>query len=134
VLELAVALRDACPAELKVLVAPLDVALADDTVLQPDVLVARRVDLTERDLPVPPLLAVEVLSPSTRLIDLNLKRARYETASCPSYWVIDPDEPSLVAWGLHDGAYVEVAHMTGEAVFHASLPYDVTVCPMRLVE
>jgi Uma2 family endonuclease len=134
VLELAIALRDACPAELKVLIAPLDVVLADDTVLQPDVLVTRRADLSERDLPVPPLLAVEVLSPSTRLIDLNLKRARYEAAGCPSYWVIDPDEPSLVAWELRDAAYVEVAHVVGEETFRAARPYGVNVCPAQLVE
>lgn len=52
--------------------------------MQPDILVARRVDYTDRDLPTAPLLAVEVLSPSTRLIDLNLKKARYEIAGCAS--------------------------------------------------
>ncbi|MGH3444347.1 MAG: Uma2 family endonuclease, partial [Nocardioidaceae bacterium] len=58
VLELAVLLRQRCPRHLKVFVAPLDVALGSDTLLQPDVLVARRSDLTERDLPAPPVLAV----------------------------------------------------------------------------
>jgi hypothetical protein len=38
------------------------------------VLVARRDDFTERDLPVAPLLAAEVLSTSTRRIDVSLKR------------------------------------------------------------
>ena len=106
-------LSTACPADLRVLVAPLDVVLADDTVVQPDVLVARRDDFTERDLPVAPLLAVEVLSPSTRRVDVTLKRARYEAAGCPSYWVLDPDHPSLTAWNLQDG-YVEVAHVEGD--------------------
>ncbi len=59
-------LARACPDELIVLFAPLDVALAVDTVMQPDLLVARRADFTDRDLPMAPLLAVEVLSPSTR--------------------------------------------------------------------
>ncbi|MGH3501187.1 MAG: Uma2 family endonuclease [Nocardioidaceae bacterium] len=57
--------------------APFDVALAPDTIVQPDVLVARRSDLTDDDLPAAPLLAVEVLSPSTQHIDLALKRARW---------------------------------------------------------
>lgn len=64
--ELFVLLRAACPADLKVLLAPFDVALAADTVVQPDIVVARRTDLTSRDLPTAPVLAVEVLSPSTR--------------------------------------------------------------------
>ncbi len=66
VANLLVCLKASCPDPLDVLTAPLDVALADDTVLQPDLLVARRGDFTDRDLPVAPLLAVEVLSPSTR--------------------------------------------------------------------
>jgi len=77
-------LRRACPADLLVLFAPLDVALDESSVLQPDLLVARRSALTERDLSSAPLLAVEVLSPSTRRIDLTLKRSRYEAARCPS--------------------------------------------------
>lgn len=38
----------ACPESLEVLFAPLDVVLADDTVMQPDLVVARVEDLTER--------------------------------------------------------------------------------------
>jgi Uma2 family endonuclease len=72
------------------------VRLADDTVLQPDLLVTRRSDTTERNLPVAPLLAIEVLSPSTRLIDLNLKRACLEgaetwTADAPFDVALSPD-------------------------------------------
>jgi Uma2 family endonuclease len=40
------------------------------------------------------VLAVEVLSPSGRLIDLNLKRAAYQRMGTPSYWVLDPDVPT----------------------------------------
>ena len=135
--ELAVRLRSSCPPDLVVMVAPFDVALAADTVLQPDVLVARRADLTGHELPRPPLLAVEVLSPSTRHIDLGLKRSRYEAAGCPSYWVVDPgadDQPaSLVAWELLDGAYVEAARVVGEETWQARSPYDVSVVPAALV-
>ena len=61
-----VLLRATCPQELKVLFAPVDVVLAEDTVLQPDLLVAPREQFSRTELPGPPLLAVEVLSPSTR--------------------------------------------------------------------
>jgi len=127
-------LSSACPDDLRVLMAPLDVALADDTVVQPDVLVGRRDDFTERDLPVAPLLAVEVLSPSTRRVDMTLKRARYEAAGCRSYWVVDPDQPSLTAWDLRDGGYVESAHVTGDDEFVAELPYVVRVRASRLLD
>jgi len=127
-------LAHACPSDLHVLFAPFDVALREDTVMQPDLLVARRADFTERDLPVAPLLAVEVLSPSTRHIDLTLKRARYEAAGCTSYWVVDRDGPTLTAWELRDDAYVEVAHVVGDEQFAATAPYDVTFSPTQLLD
>ena len=125
-------LRTHCPDDLDVLFAPLDVAIADDTVMQPDLLVARRADFTQRDLPKAPLLAVEVLSPSTRRIDLMLKWSRFEAAGCQSYWVVDPEDPSLVAWNLRDGRYVEVAKVSGDDEFDAELPFQVTVVPVGL--
>ena len=51
VVNLTVLLHPRCPEDLEVLVAPFDVALSDDSVVQPDLLVARRSDLTDRDLP-----------------------------------------------------------------------------------
>ena len=124
----------ACPAELEVLSAPFDVALADDTVMQPDLLVARRSDYSRRGLEqTPPVLAVEILSPSTRRIDLMLKRSRFEAAGCQSYWVIDPDDPSLIAWDLRDGLYAEVGRVAEDEEFDAELPFGVTVVPGELV-
>lgn len=128
------ALKAGCPRHLKVLLAPFDVTLADHTVLQPDLLVARRTDFTERDLPTAPLLAVEVLSPSTRLIDLDLKRARYQAAACLSYWVVDPDALALTAWELRDDAYVEVAQVSGDNEYAARSPYPVSLRPADLVD
>ncbi len=121
------------PADLLLLTAPVDVALADDTVVQPDLLVAPRAQFTERDLPGPPLLAVEVLSPSTRLVDLNLKKARYEAAGCPSYWVFDPDRVELVVWELADGAYGSPIVAAGDDVFRAQRPYVVEISPSEIL-
>jgi Uma2 family endonuclease len=133
------ALLDAvCPADLEVLVAPFDVILAEDTVLEPDVVVGRRKLLTERGLPGAPVLAVEVLSASTRLIDLNVKKARLEQAGTPCYWVVDPvarpDEARLIAWELDErGEYQQVADVRGESEYHATRPFPVTVIPAALV-
>lgn len=127
-------LVEGCPNDLMVFAASLDVALDETTNMQPDLLVARRSDLTDRNLAAPPQLAVEVLSPSTRLIDLNLKHARYAAAGCPAYWVIDPDGPSLLAWELLDGRYTEVAHVRDDDTFLATLPFDIAVTPARLLD
>ena len=134
VLALAVLLREHCPPELKVIVAPFAVALAPDTEVQPDVLVASRSALTERDLPGPPVLAVEVLSPSTRSIDLHLKRRVYEAAGCPSYWVVDPAVPSLTVWQLRHDQYVEVAHISGDERVTVTEPFEVTLRASALLD
>ncbi len=41
--------------------------------------------MTEGNLAAAPLLAVEVLSPSTRLIDLDVKHERFQRGDCPCY-------------------------------------------------
>lgn len=128
------ALSGACPPDLRVFVAPLDVTYAEDTVVQPDVLVVRRSDLGERNLEGDPLLAVEVLSPSTRHLDLAFKRARYEAAGCPSYWVVDPLQPSIVCWELEGGGYREAARATGPETVSLTKPFPVIVSPAELGE
>lgn len=126
------AMLAACPTDFEFLFAPFEVILADDTVLQPDLLVTRPGDVSRRGLVVPPLLAVEVLSPSTRQIDLTLKRSRYEAAGTAGYWVIDPVQLSLRAWQLVDGAYAEVGYAVGDQPFHSTSPFPITIVPAEL--
>lgn len=132
-MNLSLALSAGCPAHLKVLAAPFDVVLGSNTGVQPDLLVARRSAFTERNLPSSPLLAVEILSPSTKLLDLNLKKAAYERAGTAAYWVVDPDEPRLIAWELCDGVFVEVGDVAGDRPWAARTPYDVTIVPSALL-
>jgi Uma2 family endonuclease len=131
-------LRAACPPEFRVLYAPFAVALADDTELQPDLLVGWRTDFTDRELPMPPELAVEILSPSSQRVDMKLKRERFERAGTKAYWVIDPSanpaDARLIAWELdEDGNYEEIADVWGEDTFDAKLPFRVKVVPADLV-
>ena len=126
-------LRDAAEAPLRVLVVPVDVTLADDTVMQPDLVVAPRDAFTATELPEAPLLAVEVLSPSTRGLDLLLKKDRLERAGCAHYWVVDPEGPSITAWSLAESAYRQVAHAHGSERFEISDPFALTVSPTDLL-
>lgn len=132
-MRLSVLLDSMCPPQLEVFAAPLDVVLGPNTGVQPDLLVARREDLTDNNLPTAPLLAVEILSPSTRLVDLNLKRAAFERAGVASYWVVDPEAPRLTVWELRDGAYVEIADVVGDESWTAQAPYAVTIVPSALL-
>jgi Uma2 family endonuclease len=130
-------LESACSPEFEVLVAPFAVALAHDTEMQPDVLVGWRKDFTERELP-NPILVVEVLSPSSRMMDMHLKRARFERAGTRAYWVIDPSanpaEARLIAWELgDDGFYHKAAEVWGGEEFTTDIPFPVKVVPGDLV-
>lgn len=126
-------LMEHCPPEFRVVVAPFAVTFGRrDTELQPDVLVARYDDLRPQNLPAAPLLAVEVRSPSTAMVDLNLKKAAYERFGVASYWLIDPQQPSLHAFDLIDGHYVEVADVAGDEVAVLERPFRVDVCPAEL--
>jgi Uma2 family endonuclease len=133
---IAVHLRELCPPNMRVLPAPFAVRTAFDSEVQPDVIVARYTDFTPKNLPVAPLLAVEVLSRSTRLKDRNLKKAHYERIGVASYWILDPTEPgALTAFELDEaGAYRQVAHVEGDAEFAAARPFPITVMPARLLD
>jgi Uma2 family endonuclease len=134
VVKLLLALGPEVPSGLVLLPAPVRVELTDDTVLQPDVLVARREQFRAVDLPATPLLAIEVTSTNSRRLDFEVKPPVLRGVGCPSYWVLDPVVPSLVAWELEDGEYVEVAHVVGDEVFHATRPFKVELRPADLTQ
>lgn len=131
--ELFIVIRAACPPGFHVVFAPFDVRLSRTTNLQPDLLVAPVPDFTRANLPLAPTLAIEVLSPSTRHIDLGLKRSAYEEAGTPSYWVVDPAVPSITAWELRGGTYVEAGRAQGGETLVLSRPFPVRVTPSGLV-
>lgn len=122
-----------CPNELEVLPAPMDYQPTLTRSLQPDVLVARRDDPGMKALTQPLVLAVEILSPSSRSVDLVLKRALYEQAGVASYWVVDPEVPSITAWVLRDGRFDEPRVAEGASELVADLPFRVRVVPSALL-
>ena len=132
-LELSIRLRQACPQALRVRTAPLDVVLGAHTVIQPDLLIADPATFTDRRVVGAPKLAVEILSPSTRLYDLNTKKSALERAGCPAYWVVDPSGPSITAWELRDGRYIQTQHVTGDETFSAETPFQVSFRPAELL-
>ena len=125
-------LQAGCPSDLEVLFAPVDFRPTSRRSLQPDLLVFRRADATEKVLERGLVLAVEVLSRSTRSVDLILKRALYEEAGVTSYWVVDPHAPSIQVWELCNGAYVDACHAVGDAAVDLRLPFAVRVVPAAL--
>ena len=70
----------------------VDLLFVTGQFLRPDLLVVpanARQGVTDRGVEVPPLLIVEVLSPTSRSIDLVKKPRRYGDFGVPDYWVVD---------------------------------------------
>ena len=136
---LTVLLDAAKPEGLEVLAAPFDITLSDDSVVQPDLLVAPVAALTQRGLSGPPLLAIEILSVSSRTIDRHVKKDRLRRAGCPHYWIVDPDEPSITAWTLREGegegepSYELAGEAHGDQALTLAEPFETTIVPARLI-
>lgn len=127
-------LRARCTADLTAVHEPA-LQIAEQTEFDPDIVVLRRDQLGGAKCTEPPMLVVEVRSPSTALFDLNLKKAAYERFGVESYWVVSPDpsSPELIVFELRDGRYEQVARVSGDEVFAAERPFPVEVVPARLV-
>ena len=88
--------------------------------------------MTGRSAPL--LLAVEVLSPSTRSVDLLLERGVYAESGVAAYWLVDLEVPSVRALRLVDGAYVEVGAAEGRQALELEEPFPVRVVPQDLLD
>ena len=128
-----VALQAECPPGLEVFVAPVDYQPTDRRSLQPDLLVVRREDVGEHAIERPLLLAVEVLSPSTRAKDLLVKRALYADSGVAAFWVVDLDVPSITGWRLEQGEWVDEQVAVSDEHFVVETPFLVTVVPGALL-
>src|ERR1700726_709293 len=124
-------LSSACPEELCVVPEPA-VELGPQTEFDPDLVVVRMDQIGGAKFTEPPLLVVEIRSPSTALIDLNRKKAAYERFGVPSYWIVNPDppQPELTVFELRDGHYASVGLST--AWLPAERPFPITITPAQL--
>jgi len=131
---LLILLDHVCPPRLCALPGP-GVEMSLDTSLIPDLVVLRENQLIgSRVVTEPPLLAVEVQSPSTRTYDRTAKKAAYARFGIGSYWLVvpDPAKPALTAFELRGGRYEEIAHVAGDDAFRVEHPYPVELVPAQL--
>ena len=100
----------------EVLLSPIDCILSETTIVQPDLvyLDPTRLSLvSDRGIEGPPTLVVEIVSPSTTLIDRSTKSQLYRRHGVPYYWIVDPEGRSIEAFALAEGGYRLVTRAAG---------------------
>lgn len=96
--------------------APVDVILGRHDVAEPDILVVGEPgQISQRGIEGPPLLVVEVLSPSSHRYDRVTKAARYLALGVQHYWILDPDKRELTCLRAKDDAWSVVASGRADA-------------------
>jgi len=92
----------------EIFLSPIDVILADVTVVEPDLVYVDRSQMarvSDRGIEGPPTLAIEVLSPSTAPTDRGIKRQLSAKYGVPHYWIVDPDARVIETYQLAGTAY-----------------------------
>ena len=100
-------------------VSPFDVVFSFHDVVEPDLVFVApdQLDiLTAQNIQGTPALVIEVLSPSTRTRDREVKRRLYDRAGVREYWLVDPDRNSVIVYRrTTDGAFPALALLTAGA-------------------
>jgi len=106
-----------------VAIAPLDVTLADHSVVQPDVIYvsASRLEIVEDRIEGAPDLLVEVLSPGTSRRDRNEKLKLYAESGVREYWIVDSIERQI-EFLVNDSGTFRVALPVDDRYRSAELP------------
>lgn len=104
--------------------APIDVILTPHDVFQPDlVVVTDPRHISPRGIEAPPLLVVEILSPSSQDQDRGAKARRYAQLGIVHYWIVDPNIPRIECYRVQSGRYALVAQSEGSAsLAHPDFP------------
>ncbi|MHA1912671.1 MAG: Uma2 family endonuclease [Candidatus Kariarchaeaceae archaeon] len=92
---------------LEVFSSPIGLRLANDDILEPDIVVIDPNNAyTNNYIVKAPLLVIEVLSPSTKHRDLGVKKHKYEEFGVKEYWIIEPNSLKAEVFDLVEGKYI----------------------------
>lgn len=115
--------------------APVDVVLAHDTIVQPDLIWISDGRLEEilgdRVTGIPDLV-IEIASPSTARRDRTKKSEVYARSGGREYWIVDPRDRSVEIRTRRGSRFVKHARGTGDAELVSALDDRLRVVPAKL--
>ena len=118
----------------RVLIAPLDVELAPNRVVQPDLLVVLNkgiAKITESHIVGAPDLVIEVVSPGTATYDRLSKLQAYEQAEIAEYWMVYPDRHSVELLALVSGKYQSLGTFQQQDTLPSRLIPTISAIPVE---
>jgi Uma2 family endonuclease len=97
--------------------APMDVLLSPQDVVQPDLLFvsAERLGIVRGHVRGTPDLVIEILSESTRRVDLGAKLDLYDRSGVKEYWAVDRLPRAILVYRRHRNAFALAADLRAEA-------------------
>ena len=110
--------------------APIDVLLADTSIVQPDLVfidAARASIVSRRGIEGPPDLAIEILSSWSVRRDRIAKAALYARYGIRHYWVLDPDARTLEIYEADGAQYRSVERYEGHATVRTAVFPDLEI-------
>jgi Uma2 family endonuclease len=117
-----------------VFTAPVDVRLAEVRIVEPDIVYVspERSGILANPALIDgaPDLIVEVLSPSNRTYDEQVKYRLYAEAGVREYWLVDPERETLAIFALRDDGYVLVPHDPSHARSAVLPGLEIDVSPL----
>lgn len=119
----------------EVSIAPMDVHLSDDTVVQPDVLYVssdRSDRIQEQEINGAPDLVMEVASPSTSHLDAFDKKQLYEAHGVREYWIVDPETKTVEVYRNTDDGFRQHTRLVEEGHVSSVILADLTVALKEL--
>ena len=111
----------------RLFVAPMDVKLSDEDIVQPDLLVVCKPEQIQRThIEGPPSLVVEVLSEASLNRDRHTKRELYARFGASEYWLVTPFPGLVEVLVLKEGLYTCWKSFGKEDVLVSALFPEVT--------
>lgn len=118
-------LLDNCNNNCQVLLSPVDWKMSDETVVQPDVMVACG-DLKDKYLDFAPEIVFEVLSDSTKEKDRTVKYEIYQSEGVKYYVIVNTKQKNAEVFQLKNKFYSKIKETKTETV-----RMDIKECPIN---
>ncbi|GHU67379.1 hypothetical protein AGMMS49983_18470 [Clostridia bacterium] len=116
----------------KVFPAPFDVRLnadgADDTVVQPDILViCDKTKIDDRGSKGAPDMVIEIISKSSGNYDRGLKLQKYIEAGVRECWIVDPDDKIVHVYILQDDGSANMSLYNASDIVQVNIFKDLSI-------